>query len=120
VAPDIILTSGSKISNGGGAMTITSAAGNIYAQGEIEAGSLSIVARNGDFVSSYVNGFDHVGGDPGSCDDPKNVGEGGRGIIINGAISIAAGYLNINSTIQSGIVVWTLDIGNNPGRLHRC
>lgn len=114
VAPDIILTAGSMMSNGGGAVSITSAAGNIYVYGEIAAGSLSIVARNGDFVSSYVNGFDHMGGDPGSFNDPTNVGEAGRGIIINGAISIAARYLNINSTIQSGIAEWTLDIGNNP------
>jgi hypothetical protein len=114
VAPDIVLTSGSKISNAGGAVSIASAAGNIYIQGEIEAGSLSIVAKNGDFVSSYVNGFLHAGGDPASFNSSTNVTEAGRGIIINGSISIAARYLNINSTIQSGIAEWTLDIGNNP------
>ena len=114
VAPDIILTAGSKIVNPSGAVNITSAAGNIYIQGEIEAGSLSIVAKNGDFVSSYVNGFNHVGGDPASFNSFTNVAEAGRGIIVNGSISIAARYLNINSTIQSGIAEWTLDIGANP------
>jgi hypothetical protein len=114
VAPDLILTAGSKIVNPSGAVNITSAAGNIYIQGEIEAGSLSIVAKNGDFVSSYVNGFNHVGGDPASFNSFTNVAEAGRGIIVNGSISIAARYLNINSTIQSGIAEWTLDIGANP------
>jgi hypothetical protein len=114
VAPDIILTAGSKIVNPSGAVNITSAAGNIYIQGEIEAGSLSIVAKNGDFVSSYVNGFNHVGGDPASFNSFTNVAEAGRGIIVNGSISIAARYLNINSTIQSGIAEWTLNIGANP------
>ncbi len=114
VAPDLILTSGSKIVNPSGAVNITSAAGNIYIQGEIEAGSLSIVAKNGDFVSSYVNGFSHVGGDPASFNSFTNVAEAGRGIIVNGSISIAARYLNINSTIQSGIAEWTLNIDANP------
>ncbi|WP_170314740.1 leukotoxin LktA family filamentous adhesin [Aquibium carbonis] len=114
VAPDLVLTAGSKIMNPSGAVNITSAAGNIYIQGEIEAGSLTIVAKNGDFVSSYVNGFSHVGGDPASFNSFTNVAEAGRGIIVNGSISIAARYLNINSTIQSGIAEWTLDIGANP------
>jgi hypothetical protein len=114
VAPDIVLTSGKKIANPTGAVTITSAAGNIYIQGEIQAGSLSILAKNGDFVSSYVNGFDHVGGDPGSFNTPTNTAEAGRGIIVNGSISIAARYLNINSTIQSGIAAWSLNLGTNP------
>ena len=114
VAPDIVLASGKKIANPTGAVNITSAAGNIYIQGEIQAGSLSILAKNGDFVSSYVNGFDHVGGDPGSFNNPLNTAEAGRGIIVNGSISIAARYLNVNSTIQSGIASWSLNLGTNP------
>ncbi|OJX15880.1 MAG: hypothetical protein BGO82_13335 [Devosia sp. 67-54] len=108
--PDIILKSGKAIDNLTGAVNITSAAGNIYVQGVINAGSVSILAKNGDFVSSYVNGFDHIGGDPASFNDPTRAQEAGKGITANGAISIAARYLNINSTIQSGIADWTLDL----------
>ncbi|WP_164730655.1 leukotoxin LktA family filamentous adhesin [Pelagibacterium montanilacus] len=114
IAPDIILTSGSVISNLDGAVEITSAAGNIYINGEILAGSLSILAKNGDFVSSYVNGFEHIGGDPASFNIPTNWQEAGRGIIVNGAVSISARYLNINSTIQSGIANWSVNLGDNP------
>ncbi len=114
VAPDIILGSGARIGNPTGSVDITSAAGNIYIQGQIDAGSLSIIAKNGDFVSSYVNGFDHKGGDPASFNNPHNPSEAGRGIIVNGSISIAARYLNINSTIQSGIANRTLTLGADP------
>ena len=114
IAPDIILKTGSTIDNPTGAVNITSAAGNIYVNGTINAGSVSILAKNGDFVSSYVNGFDHIGGDPASFNDPTRASEAGKGITANGAISIAARYLNVNSTIQSGIANWTLNLTANP------
>jgi hypothetical protein len=110
VAPDIILNSGKTIDNLTGAVEMTSAAGNIYVNGTINAGSVSILAKNGDFVSSYVNGFDHIGGDPASFNDPTRASEAGKGITANGAISIAARYININSTIQSGIADWNLNL----------
>ena len=120
VAPDVILKSGSMIDNLGGSVTINSAAGNIYVEGAIQAGSISITAKNGDFVSSYVNGFDHIGGDPAS-QTPTLVNqlanqEGlGIGILANGQVYIAARYLNINSTVQSGIADWSLNI--TPGTM---
>mgnify|MGYP007079443553 CR=1 FL=1 len=110
LSPDIILNTGAVIGNQRGLVKIHSSSGNIYVRGEIKAGSVDILAKNGDFVSSYVNGFNHIGGDPASFSDPKLASEAGKGITANGSISIAARYLNINSTIQSGIANWNLDL----------
>ncbi|HLH47929.1 MAG TPA: hypothetical protein VKV96_01200, partial [Roseiarcus sp.] len=119
--PDIQLNAGSAITNLNGSVTITSAAGNIYIDGVINAGSVNILAKNGDFVSAYVDGFDHIGGDPASFADPvtgqvssPNQLGLGAGITANGAISISARYLDINSTIQSGIATWSLDLPAAP------
>ncbi len=110
LAPDIILNTGAIIENTRGEVKIESASGNIYIRGKINAGSVDILAKNGDFVSSYVNGFNHIGGDPASFSDPTNATEAGQGITANGSVSIAARYLNINSTIQSGIANWKLTL----------
>jgi len=110
VAPDLILNTGAIIENTQGAVNITSDAGNVYINGQINAGSVNILVKNGDFVASYVNGFNHIGGDPASWIDPTDDSEAGKGITANGSISIAARYLNINSTIQSGIAEWTLGL----------
>jgi hypothetical protein len=112
LAPDIILETGKVINNLRGAVNITSEAGNIYIRGAINAGSVNILAKNGDFVSSFVNGFNHIGGDPASFSNPANPAERGKGITANGAISISARFLNINSTIQSGIAEWDLTLTN--------
>ena len=112
--PDIVLDEGDVINNPLGAVNITSAAGDIFINGSINAGSLAILAKNGDFVQSYVNGFDHIGGDPAAFNDPTNPDEAGIGITANGGISISARYLNINSTIQSGIADWTAVLNDTP------
>jgi hypothetical protein len=120
IAPDIILKQAALnrpptlIDNETGAVNITSASGNIYINGTINAGSVNILAKNGDFVSSYVDGFDPIGGDPAGFNDPTRAAEAGAGITANGAISIAARYININSTIQSGIANWTLNLDGAP------
>jgi hypothetical protein len=114
IAPDIILKRGSVIENTKGAVRIISEAGNIYIQGSINAGSVEILAKDGDFVASYVNGFNHIGGDPASFTVHTSTTEQGPGITANGAISISARYLNINSTIQSGIAEWNLTLNSNP------
>ncbi|MDP2062929.1 MAG: hypothetical protein Q8J98_07460 [Phaeovulum sp.] len=114
IAPDIILKRGSVIENTTGAVRIISEAGNIYIQGTINAGSVEILAKDGDFVASYVNGFNHIGGDPASFTVHTSTSEAGPGITANGAISISARYLNINSTIQSGIAEWNLSLGATP------
>ncbi|PKP69224.1 MAG: hypothetical protein CVT82_11785, partial [Alphaproteobacteria bacterium HGW-Alphaproteobacteria-4] len=109
-----ILKRGSVIENTTGAVRIISEAGNIYIQGTINAGSVEILAKDGDFVASYVNGFNHIGGDPASFTVKTSTTEQGPGITANGAISISARYLNINSTIQSGIAEWNLSLGATP------
>ena len=110
--PDLIVNG--VVNNIEGTVDLTSEYGNIFVYGAINAGSVNIVAKNGDFVSSYVNGFNHTGGDPASFNSPTNAAERGIGIIANGAISISARYLNINSTIQSGIVDLSLTLGASP------
>ena len=110
--PDLIVDG--VINNIEGTVDLTSEYGNIFVYGAINAGSVNILAKNGDFVSSYVNGFNHTGGDPASFNSPTNAAERGTGIIANGAISISARYLNINSTIQSGIVDLSLNLPANP------
>ena len=114
VAPDIILDRGKVIENTNGAVRITSEAGNIYVRGSINAGSVEILAKDGDFVASFVNGFNHIGGDPASFASHTSITEPGPGITANGAISISARFLNINSTIQSGIAEWNLTLGADP------
>ncbi len=104
VAPDIVLDQGKSINNLAGAVTITSEAGNIFLRGAVNAGSVDILAKNGDFSTSFTNTFDHVGGDP-ATGIPL-----GAGITANGAVFISARYLDINSTIQSGIVQWQLGL----------
>ncbi len=107
-APDIILLKDRVLTNPRGAVSILSEAGNIYMHGETDAGSVSITAKNGDFVQGFVYGFEHVAGDPGN-----GVATGG-GITANGAINMSARYLNINGRVQSGIAQWNLTIGQNP------
>ncbi|MEX1660830.1 leukotoxin LktA family filamentous adhesin [Thioclava sp. 15-R06ZXC-3] len=110
--PDLIVNG--VVNNVDGTVDLTSEYGNIFVYGAINAGSVNILAKNGDFVSSYVNGFDHIGGDPASFNNPKSAAEAGIGIVANGAISISARYLNINSTIQSGIVDLSLNLAADP------
>lgn len=106
-----------RISNPNGSLFVTSAAGDIYVDGSITAGSISILARNGDFVQKYVNGFNTVAGDPNSNVQggagvlpPNTNAAPGAGIVANGSIFISARYLNINGLVQSGIVNYHLDI----------
>jgi hypothetical protein len=109
-APDITLTG--TITNTQGQVIVHSAAGSINAQGSILAGSVDIKASNGDFVQSYVNGFDNIGGDPETIweNAQKGVSSVGTGILANGSVLISARYLNINGTIQSGIADYTLTL----------
>lgn len=106
-----------RISNPNGSLFVTSAAGDIYVDGSITAGSVSILARNGDFVQKYVNGFNTVAGDPNSNVQggggvllPNTNAAPGAGIVANGSIFISARYLNINGLVQSGVVNYHLDI----------
>ena len=114
---DTIGEPGKLISNPNGLVSVSSDAGDIYVDGSITAGSVAILAKNGDFVQSYVNGFNSVAGEPnaniqggnGVLDPNKNKAPG-AGIVANGNVFISARYLNINGTVQSGIVNYHLDI----------
>ena len=124
VAPDIILKG--DISNLRGLVKIDSAAGSIRIEetASIRADDVEVKTRNGDFVQSYSNTFSHVAGAPLTTTNgdpnlafPGNIAEisrtpeaVGSGIVANGSVLIAARYLNINGTIQSGIPEWGVRI----------
>ncbi len=111
-APDITLAG--NIKNLEGTVEVKSEVGSIYANGSISAGTVDIKANNGDFIQSYVNGFDHIGGDPsGIYTGTSQPG----GIVANGNIFISARYLNINGLIQSGIADWNLTLPNTNPKL---
>lgn len=109
-APDIELAG--DIENLRGSVNVLSKAGSILVNGNIRAGTVNIKAENGDFVQSYVDGFNHVGGDPASIQDHGT--SLGGGIIANGSVFISARYLNINSLVQSGIEQWNLVLPADP------
>ncbi len=123
-APDLTLgyrtnaTENTKVvSNPNGSVNVRSAAGDIFVDGSITAGSVSIQADNGDFVQQYVNGFDSVAGDPSNNVQggagvlaPGNSTQPGKGIVANGNVFISARYLNINGLVQSGIADYQLNI----------
>ncbi|MDD4600778.1 MAG: hypothetical protein PHQ46_06940, partial [Negativicutes bacterium] len=110
VAPDITLAEGSTITNLNGLVKVASNYGNIYSNGNISAGTVEIKANNGDFVQSYVNGFNHIGGDPEKINNGTTTP---GGITANGNIFISARYLNVNGLIQSGMADWDLTLGND-------
>ncbi|MEN6411423.1 MAG: leukotoxin LktA family filamentous adhesin [Veillonellales bacterium] len=108
-APDITLNG--TIANLDGIVSIASKAGSIYSNGSIYAGTVDITATNGDFVQSYVEGFDNIGGDPSYIYNNRNNSDLKiKGIVANGNVFISARYLNINGLIQSGIADWTVTI----------
>jgi len=128
VGPDIIVAAGDSpsdlthISNTRGSVKIQSASGNIRLEENtlISGATVEVKARNGDFIQSYTDAFSHiVGGEPLTfipadpeipndlSDIEKNTLEGtASGIVANGSVLIAARYLNINGTVQSGIPEW--------------
>lgn len=111
-APDITLAG--NIKNLEGTVEIKSEVGSIYANGSINAGTVDIKANNGDFVQRYVDGFNHIGGDPSGI--KAGTSQPG-GIIANGNVFISARYLNINGLIQSGIAEWKLTLPNTNPKL---
>lgn len=117
VAPDIVLQG--AISNLRGRVAISSAAGGIRLEesASISANSVEVEALNGDFVQSYSNSFKHVAGSPlkeiTGSDDRRDItldSSGSGRIVANGSVLLAARYLNINGTIQSGIPEWGVSI----------
>lgn len=137
LAPDIILQG--DVSNLRGLVKIDSAAGSIRLEqkrdadgnliqpvetANIRADQVEIKTRNGDFVQSYTNTFFHTAGAPLTITpgDEELAFSGniarinrspevpGAGIVANGSVLIAARYLNINGTVQSGISEWGVRI----------
>jgi len=103
-APDITFTG--DVSNLRGAVKVASNAGSIIVDSgvNIHAGTIDISTRNGDIIQSYVDDFREVGGDPGALFNDSTLAP--KGIIANGSIFMAARYLNINGTVQSGMPDW--------------
>lgn len=106
------------IYNPRGTVTVTSVNGDVYNKGTIYAGSVNMIASNGDFIQTYdassagkQSSISSVGGNP--LDDKGglyNVDKDGKandklgsGILANGNVFISARYVNINSKIQSGV-----------------
>lgn len=108
-APDITLSG--DISNPHGSVTVRSESGSIYSNAAVQAASVSILAKNGDFVQSYVDNFYHVSGSP--EENAATGAGGGTGIVANGSVVVSARYLNINGLIQSGIADWNLNLNAN-------
>ena len=117
VAPDIVLTD--AITNLRGLVGIHSEAGGIRLEqtASIAANSVEVQALNGDFVQSYTDSFTHVATSP----LKEVVGSGGTrsivqdtsgsgSIVANGSVLVAARYLNINGTIQSGLPEWGVHV----------
>ena len=99
------------IYNPRGSVDATSASGDVYNEGSINGGTISVTATNGDYIQSYNPSYrmSNIGGTP--LDDSGNLQEAnGVGILANGNIFISARYVNINSTIQSGIEDWNFTI----------
>ncbi|HQZ02069.1 MAG TPA: leukotoxin LktA family filamentous adhesin [Thauera sp.] len=116
VAPDIVLKG--AITNLRGSVAISSEAGGIRLEetASISANSVEVEALNGDFVQSYTNSFKHVATSPLREVDNngrKNIvldTSGSGSIVANGSVLLAARYLNINGTIQSGIPEWGVSV----------
>ncbi|WP_217637543.1 hypothetical protein [Desulfuromusa kysingii] len=107
-APDMTFTG--DVSNLRGAFQVDSSAGSIIVDSgvNIHAGTIDISTRNGDIIQSYTDDFRVVGGDPAGLFADSDLEPGS--IVANGSIFMAARYLNINGTIQSGMPDWGVRI----------
>lgn len=97
-APSLTIAKDSTLYNPYGAVSITSAQGDIFNEGSIYADSVNVQASNGDFVQSYSERLTNVGGQP----ENELTGSSSTGIRANGNIYIAARYVNVNAPIVSG------------------
>jgi filamentous hemagglutinin family protein len=121
-APDIQLTG--SITNTRGLVQVRSAAGSIVATetSNINAGTVDVLASNGDFVQSYTDNFFHAGGDPAEIYRTRGLTPSTgqlvpQGIVANGSVFISARYLNINGLIQSGIADYQLALPQSGATL---
>ncbi len=107
-APDMTFTD--DVSNLRGSVVVDSSAGSIIVDSgvNIHAGTIDISTRNGDIIQSYTDDFREAGGDPAALFDDSSLEPGS--IVANGSIFMAARFLNINGTIQSGLPDWGVRI----------
>jgi hypothetical protein len=121
LSPDIIMKG--DVSNLRGSFVVESASGSVRVEqsASINAKTVQIGASNGDFVQSYsdTKAFNNIAGAPlevklNEDGKTKYIDETpeveGKGIFANGNVLIAARYLNINGTIQSGMPEWGVTI----------
>lgn len=114
-APSLTISQGALIYNPKGEVNISSVSGDILSSGTINAGSVSVKAKNGDYVQGYTDRIVSVGGDPEDVYQNGNEVYGSdAGILANGNIYISARYININSGIQSGVDYWDTLIPEAP------
>ena len=140
-SPTTTIQEGKTIYNARGSVSVLSKSGDVYNNGSIVAGSVSMTAENGDFIQSYSNRIANIGGDPFKettkqvADTDENGNEKkdengntimkdvttyaeneslGSGILANGNIFISARYVNINSKIQSGVASYDFEIPETP------
>lgn len=111
-APELRLKG--TVYNTRGAVNVTSKAGDVYNEGSIQAGSVSLTASSGDFIQSFSGKtldkqIANIGGVP----NESGTVEENSGILANGNIFISARYVNVNSKIQSGIAEYKLTINDN-------
>ncbi|HLI11929.1 MAG TPA: leukotoxin LktA family filamentous adhesin [Alphaproteobacteria bacterium] len=97
-----------RISNPEGSVTIANASGSIVQDGTITAQTVTIFAPKGDFVQNYSTGFSFIGGTP-----PLDPNVRPSEILVGGSVYIAAQYLDINGTIESGYPDWALTLDPN-------
>ena len=114
-APNLTVADGAKIYNDKGSVVIESTYGDVNNNGTITAGSVFVKAVNGDYTQNASDRIVDVGGSPVGLESPSDeVNKIGSGILANGNVYISARYININSTIQSGVEGWSVQIPEEP------
>jgi len=129
LAPDVRLVG--NVENLNGLVRITATQGSVIIEENVDlVGQTIDIGAGRDFVLGYTEGFRHLGGEPRAPDlwgnfantyfqnnqtsplvlrEESEAPRPGSGQIVAGNnISISARYLNINSTITSGIPDWNI------------
>ncbi len=115
-APSLTVADGAKVYNPKGNVIITSEYGDVNNGGTINAGSVSIQAKNGDYTQYAEDHIVDIGGSPVGFDEKEDEKRIDNGILANGNVYISARYININSNIQSGVghLGWAIIIPEVP------
>ena len=108
--PDIYLNG--ALTNSSGAVTIFNALGSVYLDqtASINANSVSIIVPQGNYIQNFTPGFTFIGG---AVTDDGDGSAGGGSITVGGSVFIAAEYIDINGTIESGEPQWSVTLDPN-------